>query len=102
MARPDLNLLFTQDVLLSEGRVARAARRLHLSPSAMSRALARLREATADPLLVRARRGMAASLRALDLRDMVGPLVHDAEAAQRPAHWLDLGQLERRLTLRAS
>ena len=35
MARPDLNLLFTLDVLLAEGSVARAARRLRLSPSAI-------------------------------------------------------------------
>jgi len=40
---PDLNLLITLDVLLAEGSVARAAKRLRLSPSAMSRALARLR-----------------------------------------------------------
>ena len=44
MPRPDLNLLVTLDVLLAEGSVARAARRLRLSPSAMSRALARLRD----------------------------------------------------------
>ena len=58
MARPDLNLLVTLDVLLAEGSVARAAQRLRLSPSAMSRALARLRETTGDPLLVRAGRGL--------------------------------------------
>ncbi len=102
MSRPDLNLLFTLDVLLAEGSVARAARRLHLSPSAMSRALARLREATGDPLLVRAGRGLVASPRALELRDAVSQLVHDAEAALRPAGKLDLGQLERTFTLRAS
>jgi DNA-binding transcriptional LysR family regulator len=102
MARPDLNLLFTLDVLLAEGSVARAARRLHLSPSAMSRALARLREATGDPLLVRAGRALVASPRALELRDSVSQLVHDAEAALRPANKLDLGQLDRTFTLRAS
>src|SRR5512147_1604192 len=79
--RPDLNLLFTLDVLLAEGSVARAARRLRLSPSAMSRALARLRKATGDPLLVRAGRGLVASPRAMQLRDSVGQLVHAAEAA---------------------
>jgi hypothetical protein len=52
MSLPDLNLLVTLDVLLVEGSVARAARRLRLSPSAMSRALARLRETMGDPLLV--------------------------------------------------
>jgi DNA-binding transcriptional LysR family regulator len=102
LARPDLNLLFTLDVLLAEGSVAGAARRLHLSPSAMSRALARLRQATGDPLLVRAGRGLVASPRALELRDAVGQLVHDAEAALRPVGKLDLGQLERTFTLRAS
>lgn len=102
MARPDLNLLFTLDVLLAECSVARAARRLHLSPSAMSRALARLREATGDPLLVRAGRGMVASPRALELRNSVSQLVHDAEAVLRPANKLNLGQLDRTFTLRAS
>ncbi len=58
MSTPDLNLLVTLDVLLSEGSVARAARRLRLSPSATSRTLARLREAMGDALLVRAGRGL--------------------------------------------
>jgi DNA-binding transcriptional LysR family regulator len=102
MARPDLNLLFTLDVLLDEGSVARAARRLRLSPSAMSRALARLREATGDPLLVRAGRGLVPSPRALELRERVGQIVHDAQAALRPAHQLKLAQLHRTFTLRTS
>jgi DNA-binding transcriptional LysR family regulator len=68
----------------------------------MSRALARLREATGDPLLVRAGRGLVASPRALELRDSVSQLVHDAEAALRPANKLNLGQLDRTFTLRAS
>jgi DNA-binding transcriptional LysR family regulator len=102
LSRPDLNLLFTLDVLLAEGNVARAARRLRLSPSSMSRALARLREATGDPLLVRAGRGLVASPRALELRDAVSRLVHDAEAVLRPADKLDLGQLDRTFTVRAS
>ena len=102
MARPDLNLLFTLDVLLAEGSVARAARRLRLSPSAMSRALARLREATGDPLLVRAGRSLVPSPRALELRERVGQLVHEAEAALRPADKLDLATLQRTFTLRSS
>lgn len=101
MSRPDLNLLFTLDVLLAEGSVAGAARRLRLSPSAMSRSLARLREVTGDPLLVRAGRGLVPSPRALELRDRVSQLVHDAEAALRPAHALKLDQLERTFTLRS-
>ncbi len=68
----------------------------------MSRALARLREATGDPLLVRAGRGLVASPRALELRDAVSQLVYDAEAALRPAGKPDLGQLDQSFTLRAS
>src|SRR6059058_4872129 len=95
MSIPDLNLLITLNVLLAEGSVARAARRLHLSPSAMSRALARLRATTGDPLLVRAGRGLVPTPRALALRDRVGPLVQDAEAALRPQIALDLAKLAR-------
>jgi DNA-binding transcriptional LysR family regulator len=102
MTRPDLNLLFTLDVLLAEGSVARAARRLQLSPSAMSRSLARLREATGDPLLVRAGRGLVPSPRALELRERVSQLVHDAEAALRPARALNVNRLVRTFTLRTS
>jgi DNA-binding transcriptional LysR family regulator len=102
MPRPDLNLLVTLDVLLAEGSVARAAKRLRLSPSAMSRALARLRETTGDPLLVRAGRGLVPTPRALALRERVGQLVQDGEAVLRPAETLDLKQLFRTFTLRTS
>src|SRR5919205_4409796 len=100
MPHPDLNLLVTLDVLLTEGSVARAARRLRLSPSAMSRALARLRKTTGDPLLVRAGRGLVPTPRALELRERVGRLVQDAEAVLRPAEVLDLPRLVRTFTLR--
>nr|WP_314089971.1 LysR family transcriptional regulator [uncultured Shinella sp.] len=100
MSRPDLNLLVTLDVLLAEGSVARAARRLRLSSSAMSRALARLREVTGDPLLVRAGRGLVPTPRAVELRERVGPIVQEAEALLRPAEILDLKTLVRTFTLR--
>jgi DNA-binding transcriptional LysR family regulator len=100
MSRPDLNLLVTLDVLLAEGSVARAAERLRLSPSAMSRALARLRETTGDPLLVRAGRGLVPTSRALALRERVSELVQGGQAALRPAETLDLQRLARTFTLR--
>ena len=100
MSKPDLNLLVTLDILLAEGSVARAARRLRLSPSAMSRQLARLRETTGDPLLVRAGRGLVPTPRALELRDRIGPLVREAEGVLRPAEGVDLAALSRTFTLR--
>ncbi|MBY5589413.1 LysR family transcriptional regulator [Rhizobium leguminosarum] len=102
MSTPDLNLLVTLDVLLAEGSVARAAQRLRLSPSAMSRALARLRETTGDPLLVRAGRGLVPTPRALELRERVGRIVEDAQAVLRPAEALNLQRLVRTFTLRTS
>lgn len=102
MSHPDLNLLLTLDVLLAEGNVARAARRLHLSPSAMSRALARLRDTTGDPLLVRAGRGLVPTPRAIELREQVARLVQEAHAVLRPAELLDPSRLARTFTLRTS
>jgi DNA-binding transcriptional LysR family regulator len=102
MPRPDLNLLVTLDVLLEEGSVTRAGQRLRLSPSAMSRALGRLRRATGDPLLVRAGRGLIPTPHALELRAQVRQLVQDAEAVLRPVGKPDLGALVRTFTLRTS
>jgi DNA-binding transcriptional LysR family regulator len=97
---PDLNLLVTLNVVLSEGSVVRAARRLQLSPSAMSRALARVREATGDPLLVRAGRGLVPTPRAIELRERVASVVQDAAALLRSAHPPDLKRVTRTFTLR--
>ena len=102
MAHPDLNLLVTLDVLLAETNVARAAKRLRLSASAMSRALARLRDITQDPLLVRAGRGLVPTPRALQLRDRVAALVIEAEAVLSADQPLDLGKLVRTFTVRAN
>ncbi len=102
MSTPDFNLLVTLDVLLAEGNVSRAARRLRLSPSAMSRALARLRETTGDPLLVRAGRGLVPTPRAVEVRERVRQLVQDGEAVLRHAQNLDATRLVRTFTLRTS
>lgn len=100
MTKPDLNLLETLDVVLATGSVARAAQRLRLSPSAMSRALARLRAATGDPLLVRAGRGLVLTPHALALRERIGRVVEEVTAVLRPAAHLDPARLVRTFTLR--
>jgi DNA-binding transcriptional LysR family regulator len=68
----------------------------------MSRALARLRTVTGDPLLVRAGRGLVPTPRAIELRDQVGPIVEGAKTLLRPAEALDLTRLSRRFVLRCS
>lgn len=99
----DLNLLVALDVLLAEGSVTGAARRLGLSASAMSRTLTRLRAATGDPLLVRAGRGLVPTPRAAELRERVHELARDVQAVLRPqiTH-MDVASLELAFTVRVS
>lgn len=100
--RPDYNLLVTLDALLKEGSVIGAAHRLKLSPSAMSRALARLRETTGDQLLVRSGRRLVPTPRALELRQITAQLVEEVEAALNPLQETDLKSISRVLALRCS
>lgn len=102
MLPPDLNLLHTLDVLLTEGSVVRAADRLRLSPSAMSRALTRLRAVTGDQLLVRAGRGLVPTPRAIEMKAKVREVVEEANALLRSTDRLELATLERSFTLRTS
>ena len=98
-----MNLLAALDALLAEGSVTGAARRLGLSPSAMSRTLTRLRSATGDPLLVRAGRGLVPTPYAAELRERVHALSRDVLAVLRPhVSQLDIASLERTFTIRAN
>lgn len=63
----DLNLLISLDILLEECHITRASTRLNVSQPAMSRILARLREAFDDQLLVRDGTGYIRTPRADDL-----------------------------------
>lgn len=62
--RMDLNLLKVLGCMLEEQSVVRAAERLCISPSAVSHALARLRQAFGDPLFVRSGSFMVPTTRA--------------------------------------
>jgi DNA-binding transcriptional LysR family regulator len=98
----DLNLLTALDVLLEEASVTRAARRLGLSSSAMSRTLTRLRASTGDPLLVRAGRRLVPTPRAMGLRGRVHTLTDEARAVLRPTTTdFDPNRLDMTFTIRA-
>jgi len=64
----DLNLLHVLHAVLEEGSATGAAKRLHVTQSAVSNALARLRQVFADPLVVRHARGLIPTPRALTLK----------------------------------
>ncbi|AWY42148.1 LysR family transcriptional regulator [Pseudomonas putida] len=102
MQLPDMNLLIALDALLDEGSVVGAARRMNLSPAAMSRTLTRIREAIGDPILVRAGRGLVPTPKALELRDQVRDLVEQAEQLFHAARVVDLSSLRRRFSIRAN
>lgn len=75
----DAHLLRVLHVLLTEGSVSRAARRLNLSQPAVSTALKRLRDITGDPLLVRSRGGMTPTERGAELLDPVRIVLEQIE-----------------------
>lgn len=98
----DLNLLHALDALLQEESVTAAARRALLTTPAMSRALGRLRDALADPLLVRAGRRMVLTPYAVALRERAHAARAEANAVLGPATHASLERLERTLVVRAS
>ena len=79
---------------------SRAGKRSRLSSSALSRALAHLRQATGDQLLVRAGRNLVRTPRALELREKVSQLLQDAKVVLRPTEQLNLNRFVRTFTLR--
>jgi DNA-binding transcriptional LysR family regulator len=85
----DLNLLPVLDALLHERHVTRAAKRVGLSQSAASHALARLRDLLGDPLLTRAHDGMKLTPRAEELRAPVRRALETLEWVVRPPEPFD-------------
>lgn len=79
LANFNLNLLLALDGLLATRSVTEAARRVRVTPSAMSHALAELRDLLGDPLLVRSGRGMSLTPRAEGLVGPVHRLLVDTE-----------------------
>lgn len=97
-----MNLLPALDALLREGSVTGAATAMNVSPSAMSRTLARLRRVVGDPLLVPSGRGLALTPRALELRPRVQSALAQALAALRPPQPVDIASVERDFVLRTN
>lgn len=68
----DLNLLVVFQALMEERSTTRAAERLHVSQSAVSAALKRLRSIFDDPLFERDRQGMRPTFKALSAAPTIG------------------------------
>lgn len=77
----DLNLLVALDALLTERSISRAGERLHLSQSATSNALARLRAYFEDELLVQVGRKLELTPRAETLKEAVRDVLVRVDSA---------------------
>lgn len=84
LARIDLNLLVALQVLIEECNVSKAAERLFITQSAMSKTLGRLRELFNDPLFTRSSHGMVATPRALDLQAELATLLQGVQGLVAP------------------
>src|SRR6478735_7701482 len=102
MESVDANLLLALDALLQAGSVTGAARRMSLSPPAMSHTLSRLRLALGDPLFVRAGNRLVPTPRAEALRERVSRAALEVSSLLRPELPLDVAKLERTFVIRAS
>lgn len=77
----DLNLFVVLHVVLHERSATRAAKRLHVTQSAVSNAIARLRTVLADPLVVRSGRGLVPTPRAEELAPFVAQAIAHLQLA---------------------
>ena len=77
----DLNLLQVFHLVVAERSVARAARRLHVTPSAVSNSLSRLRDLLGDPVVTRKGRGIVPTPRATELAPIVARVLGELATA---------------------
>ena len=98
----DLNLLVALDAMLRERSVTNAGRRVHLSQSAMSGALARLRHAFNDQLLVSGRGGMSLTPLAETLVEPVASILRQTQETLSAHVRFDPSTSEHRFTIAAS
>jgi DNA-binding transcriptional LysR family regulator len=75
LSRVDLNLLVLFQTVMDEAHVGRAARRLNLTPSAVSHGLGRLRRLFNDPLFLRTPKGVVPTERASELSAPVADIL---------------------------
>lgn len=98
----DLNLLVALDTLLEERSVSRAAARQHLSQSAMSSALSRLRAYFADELLVSVGRRMEPTALSLSLAPQVRNILQQVRVTIETRPTFDPATAQRRFRIMTS
>ena len=102
LTRFDLNLLVVLEALWAERHVGRAAERLHLSQSATSHALSRLRAAFADQLFIRHPRGIEPTPLAIELMPRVAAVLESVRLVASPRGEFDPARLQATLSVAAT
>ena len=97
--RIDLNLLVVFSTIFSEGGITPAGKKLHLSQSAVSHSLSRLREAFDDPLFVRSGQVMQPTPIARNLYQRVQPLLSNLKQTLNDFSSFDPALSERSFTI---
>src|SRR5687767_6144427 len=98
----DLNLLVAFEALIEERSVTRAARRLHVTQSAMSASLKRLRESFGDPILAQHGKAMMPTPYALALAPEVASSLAVLRRLTRPNPGFDPATAARLFRIAAS
>src|SRR5690349_13014390 len=101
LARIDLNLLVLFEAVLEERHVGRAAARLHVSPSAVSHGLGRLRRLMHDPLFLRQPKGVVPTEKAKQLAMPVADILERTRQVMANAERFDPRKSVRRFVIGA-
>jgi DNA-binding transcriptional LysR family regulator len=101
LARIDLNLLVLFEAVLEERHVGRAASRLHVSPSAVSHGLGRLRRLMHDPLFLRQPKGVVPTEKARQLAMPVADILERTRQVMANAERFDPAKSARRFVIGA-
>lgn len=98
LSSADLNLFVVFQAVLEEGSATRAAKRLHVTQSAVSGSLKRLRELLGDPLFVRRGLGLTPTPVAAELGARVGGALEVLSQVVQRGRPLDPATTERHFT----
>ena len=98
----DLNLIIYLDALLAERSVSRAAERVHISQSAMSDALARMRDYFQDKLFVQVGRSMVPTPLAASMHQPIRDILLQVESVASTNVEFNPGTSRRKISILAS
>jgi DNA-binding transcriptional LysR family regulator len=101
LSRVDLNLLVLFEAVFEERHVGRAATRLHLSASAVSHGIGRLRRALSDPVFLKHPKGVVPTARAAELAAPIADILARVRAVVGAALPFDPHRSTRRFAIGA-